>query len=306
MRIEQLMQILEISKQKSISKAARVLFVFQPSLSNALSQFEEEINVTIFERTHSGVQVTPEGEDILFLIENALSELEKIKYYSCEKKDFSGEVRVLHTPAYGFMTYKLINVMKATYPKVRIVLDERPLDELLGAIQNGAALIGVLTWGLFREQTDEKLAKLGLTYRKMNTRKLKAYISSDHPLSGNDEITLNDLRGQQFISYSSAYWKRLEEGLQVTQDAMIMKDTDDIKKGVYKGKRIALLPDLFAIDDIYCEQGLIRLASIESDISMEGYDCIVHPTNKALSVLEKDVIIIIERILRNEDILCAM
>ena len=63
MRIEQLQQIIEIKKQRSISKAAKSLFISQPTLSNSLSSLEQEIQVTIFERTHSGVRLTPEGEE---------------------------------------------------------------------------------------------------------------------------------------------------------------------------------------------------------------------------------------------------
>ena len=52
MRLEQLQQIIEIEKQQSISKAARALFMGQPSLSSSLNSLEGEIGVRLFERTH--------------------------------------------------------------------------------------------------------------------------------------------------------------------------------------------------------------------------------------------------------------
>lgn len=306
MRIEQLQQIIEIKKQRSISKAAKSLFISQPTLSNSLSSLEQEIQVTIFERTHSGVRLTPEGEDILNLAENALGDIDRIRYYNCEKREYTGEVRVLHTPAYGFITYKLVRALKTLYPKVTLTLDQRPLEDLLKAMQEGVAYIGILTWGLFPEQTEQALKDRGLAFQRMNQRTLKAYVGAENPLAQRDELCVGDLKSQSFVSYSSAFWQRLEESMEMPHDeALILMDTDDIKKSVYKGHQIALLPDLFAIDDVYCEQGLIQLKSIDGQASMAGYDCIVSPANKALSALEKDVIRLIQSMLTEQNTPCS-
>ena len=45
MRFEQLMQVVEIEKWHSISKAAKALYISQPALSAALSALEQEIGV---------------------------------------------------------------------------------------------------------------------------------------------------------------------------------------------------------------------------------------------------------------------
>ena len=48
MRLEQLQYIIEIEKEKSISKAAKSLYIGQPALSASLSSLEKEIGVNIF------------------------------------------------------------------------------------------------------------------------------------------------------------------------------------------------------------------------------------------------------------------
>ena len=73
MRIEQLRQIAEIKKQRSISMAARQLYMAQPSLSTVLSNFEKEIGVQIFKRGPNGVTPTKEGEEILEMIDRILN-----------------------------------------------------------------------------------------------------------------------------------------------------------------------------------------------------------------------------------------
>ena len=48
MRLEQLQYIVETAKQKSISKAAKNLYISQPSLSKAISQLETELGFFYF------------------------------------------------------------------------------------------------------------------------------------------------------------------------------------------------------------------------------------------------------------------
>lgn len=73
MKFEQLEQLLVISQKKSISKAARTLFLGQSTLSNSLHNLEEEIGVSLFERTANGVEPTPECAEILILAKEILS-----------------------------------------------------------------------------------------------------------------------------------------------------------------------------------------------------------------------------------------
>ena len=62
MNLQQLRDILTIAREGSITKASRVLFKAQPNLSNMLREVEDELQITIFERTPTGVTLTPQGE----------------------------------------------------------------------------------------------------------------------------------------------------------------------------------------------------------------------------------------------------
>ena len=48
MHLKQLQYTLEVAKCKSFSKAAKKLYVSQPSLSTSISSFEEELGLTLF------------------------------------------------------------------------------------------------------------------------------------------------------------------------------------------------------------------------------------------------------------------
>ena len=58
MTFVQLRYILTIAETKSMNKAAELLYVSQPSLTNAVKELEKEIGITIFFRSGRGVTLT--------------------------------------------------------------------------------------------------------------------------------------------------------------------------------------------------------------------------------------------------------
>jgi DNA-binding transcriptional LysR family regulator len=78
MKLQQLIYVVEIEKYKSMSKAAKKLFVSQPNLSSSIKNLENEIGITIFERNNRGVQVSQQGIEFLSYARGILSQCEKI------------------------------------------------------------------------------------------------------------------------------------------------------------------------------------------------------------------------------------
>ena len=65
MTFVQLRYILTIAETKSMNKAAELLYVSQPSLTNAVKELEKEIGITIFFRSGRGVTLTDDGAEFL-------------------------------------------------------------------------------------------------------------------------------------------------------------------------------------------------------------------------------------------------
>ena len=62
MTLQQLKYIVTVAECGTISEAATQLFISQPSLTNAIKDIEEEMQLTIFHRTNKGVIVSNEGK----------------------------------------------------------------------------------------------------------------------------------------------------------------------------------------------------------------------------------------------------
>lgn len=62
MTSRELLYVKTVAEEKSISKAARKLYVAQPSLSQAVQKLEEQLGTALFNRTTSGLSLTYAGE----------------------------------------------------------------------------------------------------------------------------------------------------------------------------------------------------------------------------------------------------
>ena len=65
MRVQQLKYILKVAEVGSITEAAKLLFISQPSLSNSIKETEKEADITIFLRSRTGITLTKDGAEFL-------------------------------------------------------------------------------------------------------------------------------------------------------------------------------------------------------------------------------------------------
>ncbi|MBQ8525222.1 MAG: LysR family transcriptional regulator [Clostridia bacterium] len=79
MNIQHLRYALEVEKTGSISKAAENLYLNQPHLSKAIRDLEENIGITVFNRTSKGVVPTKKGSEFLVYARNIVSQVEEVE-----------------------------------------------------------------------------------------------------------------------------------------------------------------------------------------------------------------------------------
>lgn len=65
MKTEQISLVLAIARDRSLSRAAKALFISQPTASNMLRSLEKELGYPLFERAKSGMVLTDEGLEFI-------------------------------------------------------------------------------------------------------------------------------------------------------------------------------------------------------------------------------------------------
>lgn len=86
MNLSHLQYFRELSKTQSYTKAARNLYISQPTLSHSIATLEEELECKLFRKAGRGIVLTDEGklfsnyvDDSLRVLEKGIIELEKKK-----------------------------------------------------------------------------------------------------------------------------------------------------------------------------------------------------------------------------------
>ena len=55
-----------VAKCGSLTKAAQELYISQPAVSQAIKQFENQLGVSLFNRTHKGMDLSASGGKLIF------------------------------------------------------------------------------------------------------------------------------------------------------------------------------------------------------------------------------------------------
>ncbi|QTD40074.1 LysR family transcriptional regulator [Sporosarcina sp. Te-1] len=134
-----------VGKNQSFSKAARVLFMSQPAVSQAIMQLENELSTRLFNRTPKGVTPTTEGTLLLEYVNSAINLIEIGEEKMAEFKNLTiGELRVGvgDTISKYFLLPKL-EAFRNRYPSLKLKIVNGTTDELISFLKSGEVDIGI-------------------------------------------------------------------------------------------------------------------------------------------------------------------
>lgn len=202
MTLTQLRYVIAVAKAKSINEAAKTLFLSQPSLSTAIRELEEEIGIEVFHRTNRGISVTPEGEEFIGYARQVVEqyELMEAKYVSKGpvKKKFA--VSMQH---YSFAVVAFVEMVKQFgMDEYEFAIHETKTFEVIEDVKTFRSEIGILFINAFNRQVLMKLfQESALEFHKLLECGIYVYMWKGHPLSGKEEISLEELAEYPCLSF---------------------------------------------------------------------------------------------------------
>ena len=159
MTLQQLKYVIEVAKAKSISEAAKKLFISQPSLTNAIKELEKEMNITIFLRTNKGILISKEGEIFLGYARQVLEQayLLEEKYLKQDKRKQQFCVSTQH---YSFAVNAFVDIIKEYgHDEYDFSLRETQTYEIIEDVTRMKSEIGVLYINDFNKLVIQKILK---------------------------------------------------------------------------------------------------------------------------------------------------
>jgi DNA-binding transcriptional LysR family regulator len=141
---------LAVCREKSISGAARVLNISQPSVSVAISQLEHQLDVTLFDRSRTGIRLTPAGEALLWRAEAMEGLLrEAHTEVALAKQGVQGPLRIGGTPgALVSLVPDAVNALERAGVRFALNIVERADGALLELLRSREIEIAFVTTGI--------------------------------------------------------------------------------------------------------------------------------------------------------------
>ncbi len=160
MDIRQLQYFKEIVKQGSISKAAEVLHIAQPPLSQLLKKLETELGTTLIHRYRQKWELTETGELLYQYATQMLFRMQDVKQQIQEiEQGTAGTVRIGVSTACSNMLIEYIGAYRAEFPNVKISIISGNSEELLKRLEEREIDIALLIRTNKSEHYDMKILK---------------------------------------------------------------------------------------------------------------------------------------------------
>ena len=186
MTITQYQYVLAVAKYKNFTTAAEHSFVTQPTLSMQVQKLEEELGVTIFDRSKKPLQVTEIGEQIIKQAQIIVNEAGRMNDIVAQQKGYIGgefRVGIIPTVSPTLLPMFLTNFINK-YPKVCLKIEEQTTENILKKIEDGSYDAGILATPLHNSSIVE---------RPLYYEPFVAYIPVNHRLQNSKTIYSEDL-----------------------------------------------------------------------------------------------------------------
>lgn len=254
MNLKQLETFVQVSESGSFSKAAKELFLTQPTISAHISSLEKELNVRLFIRNTKEVSLSDDGKD-LYRYAKQITDLEKAieeRFYmdSDDGKHFI-TIAASTIPA-QYLLPKVLMCYRERYPKEQIKIMETDSSEVVTQVVDHMVDVGF---------TGTVLEKKHCKYIPFYKDEL-AVIAPDTPeyriLKEQNRDDIDWIKRKPLILREEGSGTRKEAEKQLKNAGIFMEDLDivasianqeTIKKSVKQGMGITVLSRLAAEDE---------------------------------------------------------
>ena len=199
MDFKQYEYVLMVAEEKSFSKAAKKLYISQPSLSQYISRIETNLGVSLFNRSSNPLSLTFEGHIYVETANRIMSMAgEMLKAFDDVKELKKGVLNIGVTPSKSnYPMPSILPFFKSKYPDIEITLAEETSEELEELIVNGHVDIAIMNLPI----TNENIA-----YEPMMREKILLAAPPDQkilPVEQFQTVDIGMLEKEQFILHKN-------------------------------------------------------------------------------------------------------
>lgn len=192
MELRHLRYFVAVAEELNFRRAAEVVHIAQPALSQQIKQLEEEMGVTLFVRNHHKVQLTEAGQAFYVRAQTILQESQRaVQDARAVEHGEAGRLTI------GFVSSAAINVLPRLLTQIREELPRADVE--LKELATGDQIEGLyqrtIDFGLFHADLDDELFETAIVTRE----RLIVALPATNKFALNDQIDLRALAQETVI-----------------------------------------------------------------------------------------------------------
>lgn len=246
MNIQLLKYFIEIVNTRSLSAAARNLFVTQPTLSLALKKMESELGTALFDHfdqpfqlTDTGLYLYEHGQEVVFKFDQLVTDIREMN-----QKPVKKQLRLGLTTLFAVQFMKEISRFLTTHPHVNLILQQDGSPKLQTMLANKEIDMGLISF----PNTLPEIIHIEPLETTTKGYHVYVVVPESNPLSQYEKLTFKDLKDQRFSSLSDNFMigrLLLDRTRSFGYEPNIILHNDDLQVLLYslqKNNSICLLP----------------------------------------------------------------
>ena len=240
-----------VAKYSSFTHAAAALHGSQPNVTRTINLLEQELGCRLFERSHRGVALTPEGERLFAHVKIMQEQMQAAEYELSSRRSLhSGQVAIgaSETALHGLLL-PVLRDFKRRYPGVRLQITNHSTPQAIAALRSGLVELAVV--GTPCGEIDAPLNE-----QRLRTFRDLLVAGPDYAYLAQQKLTYSEIARLPMISLgpdssTHAFYAQLfaEHGAMLEPDIQTAT-TDQILPLVCYGMGLAFVPEDFAREAI--------------------------------------------------------
>ncbi|MCJ1705553.1 LysR family transcriptional regulator [Rathayibacter sp. VKM Ac-2926] len=192
--LQQLHYFVEVASEGSISAAADLLYVAQPTMSAAMKDLETRVGRALLVRVARGVTLTTEGTEFLGYARQVIEQVALLEQRYLGRPP-SRRLLGVSTQHYSFAVDAFVRMVRGTEgEKYEFSLRETRTRDIIEDVRTLRSELGILYRNDFnRDVIDKILRDAGLAFHPLFLALPHIFVSRRNPLASRERVTLTDL-----------------------------------------------------------------------------------------------------------------
>lgn len=285
MNLRDFKYLIALADTQHFGRAAKKVFVSQPTLSAQLKKLEEHLGIVLIERHTRQVTLTEIGKQVVERARRIIRETDDLVRLAESSRDpLAGQLKIAFIPTLGpYLLPRITQKMRQALPNAQLMLYEYQTEPMVAAVESGTLDLGILALGVDIGNLDSE---------KLGHEHFLVALPTSHPLSAHTEISREQLNGETLLLLEDGHCLR-DQALEVCSRLEVHESDDfratsleTLRQMVAAGYGVTLLPEL-SLTGAFAENNSLCARPFKGNQPLRMIGCVWRKSSTRLAAINR-------------------